>query len=185
MGSSRARIPQFRQKVSARARRMIRDASTYTQTQIVWEYLEVHGGSREGAHPENIWYLLTGTAATPHIQSCVSFHHNYSVVVNPPPDASRSIIIHVRPDLHILYIWGRVGGEAQRGRIEKERVLYIDPNNIDLGMGRTSTPVGAAPQVSDDLVDLIHLHAVEFHDGSAESRGHTKHCVGGDLTIRR
>lgn len=32
--------------------------------------------------------------------------------------------------------------------------------------GRTLTPVGAAPQVSDDLVDLVHLHAVEFHDGS-------------------
>lgn len=32
--------------------------------------------------------------------------------------------------------------------------------------GGTLTPVGAAPQVSDDLVDLIHLHAVEFHDGS-------------------
>lgn len=30
VGSSRARIPQFRQKVSARARRMIREANTCT-----------------------------------------------------------------------------------------------------------------------------------------------------------
>lgn len=37
-------------------------------------------------------------------------------------------------------------------------------------MKHTLTPVGAAPQVSDNLVDLIHLHAVEFHDGSAESK---------------
>lgn len=28
------------------------------------------------------------------------------------------------------------------------------------------TSVGAAPQVSGNLVDLVHLHAVEFHDGS-------------------
>lgn len=33
----------------------------------------------------------------------------------------------------------------------------------------TLTPVGAAPQVSDVLVDLIHLHAVELHDGSVEA----------------
>lgn len=32
------------------------------------------------------------------------------------------------------------------------------------------TPVGAAPQVSDDLIDLVHLHAVEFHDGSEENK---------------
>lgn len=36
------------------------------------------------------------------------------------------------------------------------------------------TPVGAAPEVSDDLVDLIHLHAVEFHDGSEENKKETK-----------
>lgn len=34
----------------------------------------------------------------------------------------------------------------------------------------TLTPVCAAPQVSDNLVDLIHLHAVEFHDGSGKQK---------------
>lgn len=38
---------------------------------------------------------------------------------------------------------------------------------------RTLTPVRAAPQVPDYLVDLIHLHAVEFHDGPAQSMTHT------------
>lgn len=37
-------------------------------------------------------------------------------------------------------------------------------------MRPTLTPVGAAPQVSDNLVDLVHLHAVEFHDGSDENK---------------
>lgn len=32
------------------------------------------------------------------------------------------------------------------------------------------TPVGAAPQVSDDLIDLAHLHAVEFHDSPEENK---------------
>lgn len=39
---------------------------------------------------------------------------------------------------------------------------------------RTLTPVGAAPQISDDLVDLVHLHAVEFHDGSEENKNKLK-----------
>lgn len=34
VGSSRARMPQFRQKVSASARRMIRDASTWTHAGV-------------------------------------------------------------------------------------------------------------------------------------------------------
>lgn len=38
----------------------------------------------------------------------------------------------------------------------------------------TLTPVGATPQVSDNLVDLIHLHAVELHDRSRENRKETK-----------
>lgn len=54
--------------------------------------------------------------------------------------------------------WGG-GGETQP---EKPRG-YLQPGG---GGERTLTPVGAAPQVSDDLVDLVHLHAVEFHDGS-------------------
>lgn len=37
----------------------------------------------------------------------------------------------------------------------------------------TLTPVRAAPQVPDYLVDLIHLHAVEFHDGPAQNMKHT------------
>lgn len=36
----------------------------------------------------------------------------------------------------------------------------------------TLTPVGAAPQVSDNLVDLVHLHAVELHDGTAHNMEH-------------
>lgn len=47
-------------------------------------------------------------------------------------------------------------------------------NNIYFEVSCTLTPVGAAPQVSDNLVDFIHLHAVEFHDGSEESKKHTK-----------
>lgn len=42
----------------------------------------------------------------------------------------------------------------------------------------TLTPVGAAPQVSDDLVDLVHLHAVELHDGpDTQTWSNYSHCA--------
>jgi len=46
VGSSSARIPQFRQKVSARARRMISDANTWKQEERRGE--EMRGGEERG-----------------------------------------------------------------------------------------------------------------------------------------
>lgn len=115
---------------------------------------------------QNTWYLLTSAAAPPHVQSGVALHHDHSVVVDPPLDARRRIIIHVRPDLDVLDIWRMVARESDEMRPEKLSVHYLQ-----LEGKRTLTPVGAAPQVSDNLVDLIHLHAVEFHDGSEKKTG--------------
>ena len=37
--------------------------------------------------------------------------------------------------------------------------------------GRTSSLVRLGPQVGDRVVDLLHLEAVEAHDGTGEQRG--------------
>lgn len=45
-----------------------------------------------------------------------------------------------------------------------------DISSVRTGSDCTLTPVRAAPQVSDYLVDLVHLHAVELHDCSEENK---------------
>lgn len=124
VGSSRARIPQFRQKVSARARRMMREARTCTYM------LRSEKRSRvPHAHPEprtqNTWYLLTSAAAPPHVQSGVALHHDHSVVVDPPLDAGRRLIVHVRPDLDALDIWRMAARESGETRPEKLSGHYL------------------------------------------------------------
>lgn len=105
VGSSRARIPQFRQKVSARARRMIREANTCTAM------LGSENRSTRPSRSQNARYLLPSAAAPPHVQSRVALHHDHSVVVDPPLHAGRCVIIHVRPDLDVLDIWRMAGRE--------------------------------------------------------------------------
>lgn len=78
---------------------------------------------------------------------------------------------------HPRQTWSRRTRYLERGQ---EEIRHTDGgmnenhvrrnNRFYSKVKHTLTPVGAAPQVSDNLVDLIHLHAVEFHDGSAESK---------------
>lgn len=62
VGSSSAKTPQFTQNVSARARRMMREARTLDKVRKVTA-LNCH--------------LLPGTAATTHVKLGFTFHHDH------------------------------------------------------------------------------------------------------------
>lgn len=127
VGSSRARIPQFRQKVSARARRMIREARTCTYMPRSEKRFSL---SHKPSRTRKAWYLLTSAAAPPHVQGGVALHHDNSVVVDPPLHAGRRTIIHVRPDLDVLDVWKMVAMESDEMQPEKLSVGFCKLKEI-------------------------------------------------------
>jgi hypothetical protein len=72
VGSSKARIPQLRQKDSANASRITNEAKTWRQG----------GKIEQKPRPSDQWHtdLLTGRTAAFHGQFCVALHHDNTVV---------------------------------------------------------------------------------------------------------